>query len=79
MIKRMHAFVELFSSERAYASDLALIREIRIPLALGKSYLFRLLLIGVLCRPLGLPLPFSPNGLHNPPLFPTGTGSGSSS
>ena len=79
MIKRMHAFVELFSSERAYASDLALIRKICIPLALGKSYLFHLLLIGVLCCPLGLPLPFSPNSLHNPPLFPTGTGSGSSS
>lgn len=37
MTKRMHALEELLSSERAYASDLALIRDIHIPLALGKS------------------------------------------
>ncbi|KAI6046273.1 hypothetical protein EDC04DRAFT_2864786 [Pisolithus marmoratus] len=35
MTKRMHALFELLSSERAYASDLALIRDIHIPLALG--------------------------------------------
>lgn len=35
MTKRMHALRELLSSERAYASDLALIRDIHIPLALG--------------------------------------------
>lgn len=33
--KREHALLELLSSERAYASDLALIREVHIPLALG--------------------------------------------
>lgn len=36
MTKRMHALFELLSSERAYASDLALIRDIHIPLALGQ-------------------------------------------
>lgn len=35
--KRTHALLELLSSERAYASDLALIRDIHIPLALGTS------------------------------------------
>lgn len=33
--KRTYALLELLSSERAYASDLALIRDIHIPLALG--------------------------------------------
>lgn len=37
MTKRVHALRELLSSERAYASDLALIRDIHIPLALGRS------------------------------------------
>lgn len=36
--KRYHALHELLSSERAYASDLALIREVHIPLALGHYY-----------------------------------------
>lgn len=36
MTKRVHALLELLSSERAYASDLALIRDIHIPLALGE-------------------------------------------
>lgn len=36
MSKRNHALLELLSSERAYASDLALIRDIHIPLALGE-------------------------------------------
>ncbi|KAF8171877.1 hypothetical protein BJ912DRAFT_860280 [Pholiota molesta] len=36
MTKREHAMHELLSSERAYASDLALIREVHIPLALGE-------------------------------------------
>lgn len=36
MTKRHHAMHELLSSERAYASDLALIREVHIPLALGE-------------------------------------------
>ncbi|TFY66217.1 hypothetical protein EVG20_g4872 [Dentipellis fragilis] len=35
--KRTHALLELLSSERAYASDLALIRDIHIPLALGEQ------------------------------------------
>ncbi|KAG9312331.1 hypothetical protein JVU11DRAFT_7647 [Chiua virens] len=35
MSKRIHALRELLSSERAYTSDLALIRDIHIPLALG--------------------------------------------
>ena len=34
--KRNHALLELLSSERAYASDLALIRDMHIPLALGE-------------------------------------------
>ena len=37
--KRNHALIELIESERAYASDLALIRDIHIPVALG-MYLF---------------------------------------
>ncbi|TFK90241.1 hypothetical protein K466DRAFT_597089 [Polyporus arcularius HHB13444] len=37
MSKRNHALVELLTSERSYASDLALIRDIHIPLALGAS------------------------------------------
>lgn len=35
--KRTHALEELLSTERAYASDLALIRDIHIPLASGAS------------------------------------------
>ncbi|KAI0774903.1 hypothetical protein BD413DRAFT_603443 [Trametes elegans] len=34
--KRTHALLELLSSERAYASDLALIRDVHVPLALGQ-------------------------------------------
>jgi len=34
--KRNHALLELLSSERAYASDLAVIRDTHIPLALGE-------------------------------------------
>ena len=37
--KRNHALLELLSSERAYASDLALIRDIHIPVALGEPWL----------------------------------------
>lgn len=40
MTKRHHALHELLSSERAYASDLALIREVHIPLALGEGFAF---------------------------------------
>ncbi len=39
LTKRQHALHELLSSERAYASDLALMRDIHIPLALGKFFL----------------------------------------
>ncbi|KZP18369.1 hypothetical protein FIBSPDRAFT_863852 [Athelia psychrophila] len=42
MPKRAHALVELLSSERAYASDLVLIRQIHIPLALGQPEPFHL-------------------------------------
>ncbi|KAF7968579.1 hypothetical protein HWV62_30067 [Athelia sp. TMB] len=35
MTKRTHALIELLSSERAYVSDLSLIQQIHIPLALG--------------------------------------------
>lgn len=38
--KRTHALLELLNSERAYASDLALIRDVHIPLALGESSSF---------------------------------------
>ena len=34
--KRNHTLLEILSSERAYASDLALIRDVHIPLALGE-------------------------------------------
>ncbi|KAF7982996.1 hypothetical protein HWV62_24610 [Athelia sp. TMB] len=37
MTKRTHALIELLSSERAHASDLALIQQIHIPLALGAA------------------------------------------
>ncbi len=43
--KRIHALNELLSSERAYASDLAFIRDVHIPLALGKLQARRLLSI----------------------------------
>ncbi|KAI0264122.1 hypothetical protein BC834DRAFT_924712 [Gloeopeniophorella convolvens] len=35
--KRTHALLELIESERAYASDLALIRDIHLPVALGNE------------------------------------------
>ncbi|KAF5387247.1 hypothetical protein D9757_006854 [Collybiopsis confluens] len=37
--KRQHALHELLASERAYASDLALVREVYIPLAIGHPIL----------------------------------------
>jgi len=37
--KRTHALIELIESERAYASDLALIRDIHLPVALGMCYI----------------------------------------
>ncbi|CCM01015.1 uncharacterized protein FIBRA_03063 [Fibroporia radiculosa] len=39
--KRTHALQELLSTERTYASDLALIRDIHIPLALGQPAPFQ--------------------------------------
>lgn len=38
--KRQHALLELLSSERAYASDLAIIRDVHLPLALGQPVSF---------------------------------------
>jgi hypothetical protein len=38
--KRTHALLELIESERAYASDLALIRDIHLPVALGMCHLY---------------------------------------
>ena len=38
--KRTHALLELIESERAYASDLALIRDIHLPVALGACFIF---------------------------------------
>lgn len=81
MTKRVHALRELLSSERAYASDLALIRDIHIPLALGRSPPF----IMVYANPLtcvcvvGQPTPFNTNGTPSPPPFSPGSGSSSSS
>lgn len=43
MSKREHALNELLSSERAYASDLAFIRDVHLPLAFGTYYFLRLL------------------------------------
>lgn len=40
LTKRTHALLELIESERAYASDLALIRDIHLPVALGMRHLF---------------------------------------
>ena len=37
LIKRTHALLDLIESERDYASDLALIRDIYLPIALGMS------------------------------------------
>jgi len=45
LTKRQHALHELLSSERAYASDLALVREVHIPLALGIFFFFALLVM----------------------------------
>ncbi|KAG6830948.1 hypothetical protein H0H87_006709 [Tephrocybe sp. NHM501043] len=53
MTKRQHALHELLSSERAYASDLALIREVHIPLALGHHV------------PLSIPPPSTPPPLSS--------------
>jgi dynamin-binding protein len=38
--KRSHALIELIESERAYASDLALIRDIHLPVALGMCHFY---------------------------------------
>lgn len=40
LTKRTHALLELIESERAYASDLALIRDIHLPVALGMCFIF---------------------------------------
>ena len=51
MTKRHHALHELLSSERAYASDLALIREVHLPLALGMF--FNLCILSLLTELIG--------------------------
>ena len=66
--KRYHALHELLSSERAYASDLALIREVHIPLALGTSS--RGLTVGALTSCLSGPI-------HNTPITPASSNSSS--
>jgi hypothetical protein len=38
--KRTHALLELIESERVYASDLALIRDVHLPVALGTCFIF---------------------------------------
>src|SRR5712671_802855 len=38
--KRTHALLELIDSERAYASDLALLRNVHLPVALGTRIIF---------------------------------------
>lgn len=81
MTKRVHALRELLSSERAYTSDLALIRDIHIPLALGRSHPFIMLYADPLtwvCVA-GQPTPFSTNGTPSPPPFSPSSGSSSSS
>ena len=40
LTKRTHALLELIESERAYASDLALIRNVHLPVALGMCHIF---------------------------------------
>ncbi|KAF5354973.1 hypothetical protein D9756_005535 [Leucocoprinus leucothites] len=52
LTKRQHVLHELLSSERAYASDLALIREVHIPLALGKlqTILLPMPILMLFCR-----------------------------
>ena len=65
--KRYHALHELLSSERAYASDLALIREVHIPLALGISTI-----IVVCISPTYLPGP-----INNTPITPDSSNSSS--
>ena len=37
---RPDVLLELFASERAYASDIALIRDVHLPVALGTSSIF---------------------------------------
>lgn len=69
MSKRAHALLELLSSERAYASDLALIRDIHIPLALGMRFLRSPIHDTDDALP-GLPTPF-----HMSPVTPPSSGS----
>lgn len=40
LTKRTHALLELIESERTYASDLALIRDIHLPVALGMCHIY---------------------------------------
>ncbi|EJD08317.1 uncharacterized protein FOMMEDRAFT_144281 [Fomitiporia mediterranea MF3/22] len=65
--KREHALKELLSSERAYASDLAFIRNVHIPMALGRQ------------APFHLPLPATPPSSSDSSLRTLSTSSESSS
>jgi hypothetical protein len=40
LTKRTHALIELIDSEHAYVSDLALIRDVHLPAALGMCHIF---------------------------------------
>ncbi|KAL5512483.1 hypothetical protein ACEPAG_3136 [Sanghuangporus baumii] len=65
--KREHALKELLSSERSYASDLAFIQNVHIPLALGKQ------------APFQLPTPPSSSGSSSRTLSTSSASSSSSS
>lgn len=45
MTKREHALKELLTSERAYASDLAFIRDVHIPMALGTQLIPKCIIV----------------------------------
>lgn len=69
--KRVHALEELLSTERAYASDLALIRDVHIPLASGE-YSVTVLRTYVLSHCVaGLPAPFLAAPPTPPPSGPS--------
>jgi dynamin-binding protein len=66
--KRTHALLELLSSERAYASDLALIRDVHLPLALGLCTVCLCISLALM-SPLGQPVAFQ----HASNLTPAGS------
>lgn len=65
--KREHALKELLTSEQAYASDLAFIRNVHIPMALGKFPIFvdkpvTQLRVSGKSAPFNVPRPLTPPG-----------------